>query len=71
MFLCYSDARCIQIIRFKNPWAGLKCVNVFRHFVDLKKKKFLFFFSFFSLLIDVGVCALVGCTNYIILHNYF
>ena len=22
-------------------------------------------------LIDVGVCALVGCTNYIILHNYF
>ena len=22
-------------------------------------------------LIDVGVCALVGCTNYIILYNYF
>ena len=22
-------------------------------------------------LIDFGVCALVGCTNYIILHNYF
>ena len=22
-------------------------------------------------LIDLGVCALVGCTNYIILHNYF
>ena len=21
-------------------------------------------------LIDFGVCALVGCTNYIILHNY-
>ena len=22
-------------------------------------------------LIDFGVCALVGCTNYKILHNYF
>ena len=22
-------------------------------------------------LIDVGVCALAGCTNFIILHNYF
>ena len=22
-------------------------------------------------LIDFGVCALVGCTNFIILHNYF
>ena len=22
-------------------------------------------------LIDFGVCALVGCTSYIILHNYF
>ena len=22
-------------------------------------------------LIEFGVCALVGCTNYMILHNYF
>ena len=50
-------------------WESIK--SCIRCIVKLLEELKLSSVSTMNLLIDFGVCALVGCTNNIILHNYF